>query len=637
MPPVSRRTLLRATGAAAGAATVAGVAAGDDPAYVGDDFEEREWGYVRADYEPPGAADGAEDVPAIFTMDGYMGASSGEEPTDIQNGIPPTHYVRVRDGELLALSVQIEHPLAPDEFALVWGSVRGTGCSGGQIDLFDRTTAHDGRELVEWVADRPWSLDRVGLFGASYSAILGTFIAATQPPSLAAACLSASYADLYRDVVMVGGVPNPVHPAAWTQFYRRAPDTSGTAQGLQARDEICAQNVATRKRQNPQDNEVFLYTRRTDDATWRTHSPLHYAENIDVPVFYSTAWQDQGLGPRGPVELFDAIEPAPASPPGTPGEDAPLHETPKILRTSNGLHATAHIISLKAAAPWFRYWMLGEDTGIMDDPPVQTHFNASGTGLREDLEAADFRYDRDSVYDVGWQRLYLDADGRLSGDCPETGTDRYVTGSPRRAWTHYDRENSDRIEPAMEAEAPDSLVYETPAFEAPKLLTGVGTATLFVESTAPEFDLFVRASRVREDGIEPLQRGLLRSSHRAIDQSRTVFTDEGDVVRPFHPHTNPQDPTPGEPHRYDVEIFPSTHVLYPGHRLRITLSTPPASEYRWGYKPSRAPGVNTVLRGGEDDRASRVVVPLQPWPTDEEDLPPEPPCGGPAGLRCIED
>ena len=636
MTRLSRRRILRIAGATAATGTISGVGAGDDPAYVGEDFDEHEWGYVRNDFEPPQG----EDVPTIFTMDGYMGASSGEEPTDIQNGIPPTHYVRVRDGELLAISILTDHPLAPDEFALAWASVRGTGCSSGQFDLFDRTTAHDGSELIEWVADRPWSLNRVGIFGASYSAILGTFIAATRPPSLTAACLSASYADLYRDVVMVGGVPNPVHPAAWTQFYRRAPDTAGTSQGVTAGDEICAQNVATRDRQNPQDNEALLYARRTDDATWRTHSPLHYAENIEIPVFYSTAWQDQGLGPRGPVELFKAIDPEPASPPGTPGAENPnrreVHESPKLLRTSNGLHNTAHVIAIEAAGDWFRYWLLGEDTGIMDDPPVQNHFNARGTGLGDSLGADEFRYDRESWYDVDWQRLFLGADGALTTDCPETGADAYVTGSSRRSWSHYDRENSDRTEPVMEVEGPDSLVYETAAFEEPKLLAGAGTATLFVESTAPEFDLYVRLSRVRDGGIEPLQRGLLRASHRAVDESRTDYTPDGDIARPFHPHTNPQNPTPGETNRYDVEIFPSTHVIYPGNRLRITVATPPASEYRWGYEPSRAPGVNTVLRGGSDERASRLVVPLQPWPADESDLPSELECGGVAGIRCIE-
>lgn len=636
MATVSRRRLLQLAGVSAGASLLSAGSAGDDPAYAGSDFEERDWGYVRTDYEPPSG----EDVPTIFLMDGYKGASSGEDPTNLQDGIPPTHYVRARDGELLALTILTDHPLTPDGFAVAWASVRGTGCSGGQFDLFDRTTAHDGRELINWVGERPWSLDRVGLFGASYSAILGTFIAATDPDHLAAACLSAAFADLYRDIVMVGGVPNPVHPTAWTQFYRRAPDTAGTTHSVSAGDEICAQNVATRERQHPMDNEVFLYTRRTDDAIWRSHSPLHYVEDIEVPTFYSTAWQDQGLGPRGPVELYKALDPVPAAPPGTSGAENParrdVHESPKLLRTSNGLHATSHIIAIEAAGDWFRYWLLGEDTGIMDDPPVQNHFNASGTGLMNSLDADSYRYDRESWDDVSWQRLYLAGDGALTETRPETGADRYVTGSPRRSWSHYDRENSDRLEPAMEIGGPDSLVYETAPFEEPMLLTGYGTATLFVESTASEFDLYVRMSRVHSDGIEPLQRGLLRASHRDVDESRSEYTPDSDLAQPFHPHTNPEAPTPNTPHRYDVEIFPSTHVLYPGHRLRITVATPPASEYRWGYEPSRQPGLNTVLRGGDDERASRLVLPLQPWPADSDALPPEPACGEPAGLRCIE-
>lgn len=139
MTGVSRRRLLRS----------AGVASAEPEETVADDFEEREWGYVRKDWLESHDLDAADGLPGVLMMDGYEGASSGESPTALESGIPPTHYVRMDDGVLVAASVLTEHPLKPDGTALVWASVRGTGCSGGTFDLFDERGARDGHELIE--------------------------------------------------------------------------------------------------------------------------------------------------------------------------------------------------------------------------------------------------------------------------------------------------------------------------------------------------------------------------------------------------------------------------------------------------------------------------------------------------------
>jgi putative CocE/NonD family hydrolase len=639
MYDVTRRRVLRAAGAGATGFALASQAGGQEPEEViTDDFEETEWGYRRKDWVEAHPDVEQEAAPSALMMDGYKGASSGESPTNLQEGVPPTHYVEMSDGTLIAASVLTDHPLKPDGTTLVWASARGTGCSGGTFDLFDARGAQDGHELIEWIADRPWALDRVGLFGASYSAILGLTIAEATPDDapLEAVCLSAMIGDLYRGAVFPGGVPNPVFPALWTQAYRRAPDKAGTFHGVSAGDEICAKNVATRGRQPPTERAVWLYTQREDDREWRSHSPIYRAKHINVPTYISQAWQDEQTGPRGGIEMFEAIDPDPASPPGTPPGRQPLHESPKLLRTTNGVHNTAHSVALRDAADWFRYWLAGEDTGIMDEPQVKHHFGAQSTSIDKTLGETGY-LTQASYYDGGWQRLYLDADGGLSTGRPDAGTDSYVSGSPRDNFLYGEAQVNGAVEPATQADGPDVLFYETPAFEAPHVVAGPTTATLFVDSTAPEFDLFVRVSDVGPDGTTiPLQRGLLRASHRALDETRTVYNDAGDVVRPYHPHTNPQPPVPGETNRYDLEVFGLAHVFQPGHRLQVSVTTPPLLDGLWGYEPSRAPGLNTVHRGGE--QASRVVVPLEPWSAVEGDkqLPTGDPCEY-AGYRCLAD
>ncbi|MDX6640124.1 MAG: uncharacterized protein QOF12_1135 [Solirubrobacteraceae bacterium] len=72
-------------------------------------------------------------------------------------------------------------------FAVVDVNMRGTGCSGGAFDYFEPNQALDGYDVIETVARQPWALHhKVGMMGISYGGISQLFVAATDPPSLAA-------------------------------------------------------------------------------------------------------------------------------------------------------------------------------------------------------------------------------------------------------------------------------------------------------------------------------------------------------------------------------------------------------------------------------------------------------------------
>jgi uncharacterized protein len=125
-------------------------------------------------------------------------------------------YLTTRDGTKLAINVHLPGPVAngpyptlveysgygyanpagPESgiapvatllgFAVVDVNMRGTGCSGGAFDYFERLQALDGYDVIETVARQQWARDRVGMLGISYGGISQLFVAATQPPSLAA-------------------------------------------------------------------------------------------------------------------------------------------------------------------------------------------------------------------------------------------------------------------------------------------------------------------------------------------------------------------------------------------------------------------------------------------------------------------
>lgn len=636
LPDISRRTVLRGTAASAGITIASSSGTADHSEDVesrvsGPEFEEREWGYVRTDFEPPEAGS---DTPVVLSMEGYgrWYISGPAEQT------PPTHYVRMRDGVYIALQMD-DHGLVRGEdlvgdYQTVYGSIRGTGCSGGQFDLFDRTHARDGREVIEWIADRPWSLDRVGLLGGSYSGLTSFLIASTQPPSLAAMSASMVTGDLYRGIAYPGGVPNSGFPGLWAGGVRPGLDTAGTATGTAQSDPICAQNTADREPTHPEDQGTLgLYSRRRDGLTYHARELLTYADDIEIPTYIGQAWQDEQTGPRGGPMMFNAISPDPASPPGTPGADGnrpARHEEPKLLRATNGFHNDAGAMAADDVRAWFDYWLLGKETDIMDKPPVKLVVN-NGTDDKGSVGLADF-----PSPSTDWTRYYFGEGGTLVPTPPESGgTDSYVTGSPRQSWL-WGNKQADPVNeagsPVTQADGPDVLTYRSSAFDSPQILAGPLAARLFVETTTEDMDLFVSILDQYPDGNAiPIQRGLLRASHRSLE-TRSEYTDDGELARPHHPHTHPQSVTPGQIARYDIEVFPIGHVLYPGHRLVVRVHSPPATDGLWAYEPLDQTGQNTLYR--DPDHPSSILVPL--IDARDRDLPPEPACGEPWGHRCVQ-
>ena len=72
-------------------------------------------------------------------------------------------------------------------FAVVDVNMRGTGCSGGAFSFFEPLQSLDGYDVIETVAHQPWVLNhKVGMIGVSYGGISQLFVAATDPPDLAA-------------------------------------------------------------------------------------------------------------------------------------------------------------------------------------------------------------------------------------------------------------------------------------------------------------------------------------------------------------------------------------------------------------------------------------------------------------------
>lgn len=93
-------------------------------------------------------------------------------------------------------------------YAVCNPDIRGIVDSEGDSVLWDRQEGRDCHDLIEWLGVQSWCSGKVGMSGTSYLAVSQWFTAAEQPKHLAAINPWEGVSDVYRDLVMRGGMPD---------------------------------------------------------------------------------------------------------------------------------------------------------------------------------------------------------------------------------------------------------------------------------------------------------------------------------------------------------------------------------------------------------------------------------------------
>ncbi|KAL4875169.1 alpha/beta-hydrolase [Aspergillus karnatakaensis] len=95
----------------------------------------------------------------------------------------------------------------PRGYAIVNVDARGAGDSEGDLRWWGSGEGKDGHDFIEEIAAQPWCSGRVALAGNSWLAMAQWFIAAEQPPHLAAIAPLEGAADVLRETQARGGIP----------------------------------------------------------------------------------------------------------------------------------------------------------------------------------------------------------------------------------------------------------------------------------------------------------------------------------------------------------------------------------------------------------------------------------------------
>jgi hypothetical protein len=332
------------------------------------------------------------------------------------------------------------------------------------------------------------------------------------------------------------------------------------------------------------------------------------AGEIRVPVVVQGGWWD--LFQRGEPLLWESLVNSP---------DRVLFMSPHYHISSGPAMEDPQL-----KEKWFAHWLLGAKNGVQKTPHINL-YSINGTHWEH--------FKRFPLPKTKYERLHLSGepsgsgatslhDGSLTNTAPssESGDEAplLLASSPcsreTAQWTAGAAAGTPCETNNASYEA-SSLTYTTAPLAAGMKFTGLITADLWAKLSTTDATLVAVLSDVEPSGASnQITAGFLMASQRGVDPTLSTYGPKGLLIRPWHPFTKASQKavTPNEPTEYKIEIYPTSEVIKPGDRLRLTIG----SANTFSDVPNvptlgqEAGGSITVLHGPRYD--STVLLPTAP-------------------------
>lgn len=581
--------------------------------------------------------------PTIIEYSGYQVAAPGDlfaaAASAVLTGMPVPNDPLLPDQATVVGSI-----IAPLlGYVAVSVQMRGSGCSGGDFQLFDLPTTYDGYDAVETVAAQPWVQDgMVGMGGISFSGISQLFVGGTRPPHLAAITPMSVTDDIYTGTGYPGGIFNNGFAQSWLHDRQKnakpAPDPDAQPYAnklIEDGDTHCKDNQKLRLQTIDIDKTINENPFR-DPKLIDNRSPATWVGKIDVPVFLIGNFQDEQTGGHFPEML------------------GKLSGNPNVwMSLQNGVHADslgpatisrwAEFLDLFVAKriptvpdmvkslSTSLYTTIAAGSPSMPIPPTRfDSFTDVGAATAEFKKDPRVRVLIDngagdlgpgalqSVWELGFDAwpvtntvatsYYFDSGGLLAAAAPAGTGEVSYTGDPSKR-PQFTLDASDNpwaaVPPYHWAPVADGagLGFTTAPLKEDVVIAGASSLDLQLKCSAPDTDLQVTLSDVRPDGKEMyVQGGWLRASHRALDAARSTATDPVQT----HLESDAKDMPAGSFETVRVQVYPVAYAFRTGDRIRVTIQAPGGDRAIWAFKTIEDGSTQNTIELG----SSKLVLPV---------------------------
>jgi predicted acyl esterase len=448
-------------------------------------------------------------------------------------------------------------------YVLAFVDSRGTGTSSGQSDIWSMQETYDYYDAIEWAGVQSWSNGSVGLIGVSYYAITQWNVAGLQPPSLKTIVPWEGWADMYRDSVFHGGLFNQGFYGRWWLDVR----------GKQLLENQRADNSSAL-------SEDLLYnfmSHPLDSPWWDNVKARAQFDQIKVPLYSSGNWGGWNHHLRGNID----------------GYVRSASENKKLQ-----MHIGGHVDAFYSdegkteLLRWYDYWLKDIDTGIMDEPPIKLC-------VRTSLRECEWRFENEwPLARTQYREYYLTTSPADVVD--DAIHDLMLSDQPLARPAELSYASGPEAYSRANRGLPTVSFVSEPLEEAVEV-TGHINLVLWVSSDTDDMDLFAYLRNMAPDGsVETATRGILKVSHRRLDPELST------AYRPIYLHEREEKLIPGEIVPIEVEIWATSMVFEPGHRIRLDIDAHDGSHYFSAYNLYD----NSIYVGGE--YPSRLILPIIP-------------------------